>query len=73
MKSLKHLMAPSLSFTKRYIDNILGATSVSRENRDRFINFVSNLHPIYSVGCENTANIMFAVYFGFKTIEDMLL
>ena len=37
----------SPSFTKRYIDDILGATSMSRENLDRFINFVSNFHPSF--------------------------
>ena len=39
------MMVPE--FHKRYIDDILGATSMSRENLDRFINFVSNLHPSF--------------------------
>ena len=38
---------PFPEFHKRYIDDILGATSMSRENLDRFINFVSNLHPSF--------------------------
>ena len=37
---------PFPEFHKRYIDDILGATSMSRENLDRFINFVSNFHPL---------------------------
>ena len=38
---------PFPEFHKRYIDGILGATSMSRENLDRFINFVSNYHPSF--------------------------
>ena len=38
---------PFPEFHKRYIDDILGATSMSRENLDRFINFVSNFHPSF--------------------------
>ena len=34
-------------FHKRYIGDILGGTSMSRENLDRFINFVSNVHPFF--------------------------
>ena len=38
---------PCPEFHKRYIDDILGATSMSRENLDRFITFVSNFHPSF--------------------------
>ena len=38
---------PFPEFHERYIDDILGATSLSRENLDRFINFVSNFHPFF--------------------------
>ena len=34
-------------FYKRYIDDVFGATSMSREKLDRFISFVCNFHPAF--------------------------
>ena len=38
---------PEFPFFLRYIDDILGETSMSRENLDSFINFLSNFHPSF--------------------------
>ena len=36
-----------LEFYKRYIDDVFGATSMSREELDRFISFVCNFYPAF--------------------------
>ena len=38
---------PFPEFYKRYIDDVFGATSMSREDLDRFISFVNDFHPAF--------------------------